>query len=208
MCSETSQTTRFVVGLGNPGREYRGTRHNAGFMVVRELAVRCGAGDGRSAFQGVLLDGRFERGGERRRVMMFAPQTYMNRSGQAVAELLRFYKADPDDLLVVMDDMDLPLGAIRARAGGSAGGHKGLADILRALGTTDAPRLRIGIGQPPGQMDPADYVLSKFPAKELETFAPAVRTAADAVEDWVFHGIENVMQEYNRKTQTTGNADE
>ena len=128
---------------------------------------------------------------------MLMPETYMNRSGQAVRELSGVYKAVPEDILVVLDDLALPAGRVRARARGSAGGHKGLADVLRVLGTDEIPRLRIGIGEPPGGMDAVDYVLARFSRDELEEARHAVETAADAVEDWLFNDMAFVMDRYN-----------
>jgi PTH1 family peptidyl-tRNA hydrolase len=189
-------TTRFVVGLGNPGRKYARTRHNVGWMVLAELGRRWGvAGGPRKAFGGELYDVRRPSG----RAMLFAPHTYMNRSGEAVKGLLAFYKASPAKLLVVMDEMALPQGVIRARAKGSAGGHNGLADVLRLLETPEVPRLRVGIGAPPGPVDPVHYVLGKFDKKEMERMVPAIETAADAVETWLAEGIRTVMDRYNRK---------
>ena len=194
-----SAATRFVVGLGNPGRKYRRTRHNMGYEVVEVLAARWGAGRGRRAFSGRLREARPTIGGSERRVAMLQPQTYMNRSGSAVAALMRFYKAHLQDVLVVLDDMALPPGRLRFRAGGSAGGHKGLADVLAALGSHQVPRLRIGIGAAPHGMDGTDYVLTAFTADEQETMDQAVRQAAVAVEDWMTLGITGVMDKYNRR---------
>jgi len=189
-----------VAGLGNPGREYERTRHNMGFRVLEALREKWHADDGRGGFGGRVYDARPVRPGDgMRRVLLFEPHTYMNRSGQAVREMATFYKAAPGDLLIVVDDMNLPLGRLRARAGGSAGGQKGLADILRALGTPDVPRLRIGIGRPPAQWDAVDYVLSRFGADEQPVIDAAIDRAAEAVEDWVFHGLPFVMGRYNRK---------
>ena len=173
-----------------------------GFMALEALVRRWRLGDGRQAFGGLLHDVRPARpDAGRRRVMLLAPQTYMNCSGQAVREAAAFYKAEHQDVLVVLDDMALPVGRLRARAGGSAGGHNGLADVLAALGAEDVPRLRIGIGAPPGEMDAIDFVLRPFEPGELETIRRAVGTAAEAVEDWVFNGIEYVMERYNRKEE-------
>lgn len=194
---------RFVVALGNPGREYEGTRHNTGFEVLSVLRERWQLGSGRRAFHGRLYVGhpvRADAGA--RKVVLLAPRTYMNRSGLAAAEMTRYYKADCRDVLVVLDDLALPLGRLRARPDGSAGGHKGLADVLSALGSSEVPRLRIGIGQPPDQMDSVDFVLSRFRRDESETISSAVRSAADAVEDWVFRGIGFVMDNYNRKAES------
>jgi len=133
--------------------------------------------------------------------VLFEPHTYMNCSGQAVRELMAFYKAEAYELLVVLDDMNLPIGRVRLRANGSAGGQKGLADIVRHLGTQAVPRLRIGIGCPPGRMAGADFVLSKFASNELETIDVAIQVAADAACDWVFRGISYAMERYNRKPE-------
>jgi PTH1 family peptidyl-tRNA hydrolase len=194
-----SAATRFVVGLGNPGRAYRRTRHNVGFAVVEALTERWGAGRGRRAFDGRLREARPTVAGAVRRVMLLEPATYMNRSGSAVAAMMRFYKAEVADLLVVLDDMALPLGRLRIRPGGSAGGHKGLDDVLAALGGEQVPRLRIGIGPAPAGMDGTDYVLTTFAAAERETIDEAVRQAAQAVEDWLTLSMNDVMDKHNRK---------
>jgi PTH1 family peptidyl-tRNA hydrolase len=190
----------FVVGLGNPGRQYAQTRHNVGFRVVDLLASRWRAGQGKAAFGGQLWDVRpAGPQGASRQVVLFEPHTYMNRSGQAVRELAAFYKAEADEMLVVLDDMNLPVGRVRLRAEGSSGGQKGLADVVGQLGTLAVPRLRIGIGSPPGQMDGADFVLSKFAPEDLEVIETAIQVAADAVNDWVFRGMNCAMETYNRK---------
>lgn len=200
MPEDTAQRRRFVVGLGNPGRRYAGTRHNVGFLVVEGLRRHWGLDDGRSGFQGRVTDGRAGLPGtDAPPVTLLEPATYMNRSGQAVAEMVAFYKASPGDVLVVMDDMALEVGRLRFRSGGSAGGHNGLDDILRAMGTRDVPRLRIGIGQPPGRMDPADYVLGRFGGDEREAIDHAVARAVDAVDDWIARGSTYVMDKYNRR---------
>ena len=189
---------RLVVGLGNPGSRYRGTRHNVGFRVLRELCSRWGVDTQRRAFGGTVYEARPARsGGPPERVTMLAPETYMNRSGQAVQQMRAFYKAEPADLLIVLDDYALPLGRLRFRAQGSAGGHNGLADVLGRLGTDEVPRLRIGIGSPrPGQ-DAIGFVLSRFGPEEEPEIEAAVRQAAQAVEDWTFEGITPVMNRYN-----------
>ncbi len=203
MPDETSDRRRFVVGLGNPGRQYARTRHNVGFRVVEELARRWSAEAPRQAFGGQLREARpIGPDGTPRRVMLLTPQTYMNRSGSPVQELASYYKAAGEDLMIVLDDMNLPTGMVRARASGSAGGQKGLADILAKLGTRDVPRLRIGIGAPPGRMDGADYVLGRFTEAEEEAVGPAIVTAADAVEAWLARGMTFVMDRYNRKAES------
>jgi PTH1 family peptidyl-tRNA hydrolase len=170
-----------------------------GFAVVEALTERWGAGRGRRAFDGRLREARPTVGGAVRRVLLLQPQTYMNRSGSAVAAMMRFYKADLADLLVVLDDMALPLGRLRLRPGGSSGGHKGLADVLTALGGEQVPRLRIGISAAPAGMDGTDYVLTTFATAEQEMIDQAVRQAAEAVEDWLAMNMSDVMDRHNRK---------
>jgi peptidyl-tRNA hydrolase, PTH1 family len=191
---------KFVVGLGNPGRAYAQTRHNVGFQVVDVLRRRWQVPDGRAAFSGSFYDARVHREGRMARVMMLEPMTFMNRSGMAVRQMVDFYKASPEDLLVVLDDMALPVGRLRARTEGSSGGHNGLSDIMAALGTQVFGRLRIGIGQPATTSQWKDFVLSSFSPQEAELIRLAVDQAAQAVEDWVFSGMSYVMERYNRKT--------
>lgn len=185
--------TRYVVGLGNPGRRYQRTRHNLGFLVVEELARRWDALPPKHAFHSFLWDARFGR----QRVMLLQPQTFMNRSGQAVGELARFYRVEPADMMVVLDEMALPAGRIRLRGEGSAGGHNGLADILAVLGTDRIPRLRIGIGAPPPRMEGRDYVLGVMDENELAVARQAVEQAAQAVEDWLTAGLSAAMNRHN-----------
>ncbi len=193
---------RFVVGLGNPGREYAKTRHNVGFMVLAELRRRREFGRTKRKFHGRIWSGRMGS----RPLALLAPGTFMNRSGLAVSEMVGFYKADPAAVLVVLDDMALPLGRLRARSDGSAGGHNGLGDILAALGTDKLPRLRVGIGGP--DADAVDHVLSEFGKDEKPVVTEAIERAADAVEDWIAHGITYVMDHYNRKVTENHEARE
>jgi PTH1 family peptidyl-tRNA hydrolase len=193
----------FVVGLGNPGRKYERTRHNVGFRVLEVLRRRWDLGNGKSAFEGLVWQADPRRGSQARRVRLLAPQTYMNRSGRSVRNMLDYYHASTEAMLVVLDDIALELGRIRVRGGGSAGGHNGLDDILRACGTNDVARLRIGVGAPPGVMDPKNYVLSAFAEHEIEDIGAAIEQAADAVEMWIFEDISKVMETYNRKTSDT-----
>lgn len=181
-----------VAGLGNPGREYEGTRHNAGRLVVDELARRAGASF-RSKFSGRVAEARL---GERR-IGLLEPETYMNESGRSVGAAARFFKAAPASLLVVHDDVDLAPGRLQARLGGGLAGHNGLRSIAQALGTQDFLRLRIGVGRP-GRGDPrsvSDYVLSPF-EPELDVDA-LVSRVADAVELLVSDGLEAVQQRFN-----------
>lgn len=198
MAEPSASSWRFLVGLGNPGRKYRDTRHNVGFGVLDELVRRWCLDDGRAAFDGRFWDTQIDAGDEARvRVGLLAPMTYMNNSGQAVRQLLQFYKATPAELLVIYDDVALETGRLRIRPGGSAAGHNGLDDILRACGTNDVPRLRIGIGQPPGRMERKDYVLGTFRDEEIELIAPAIVRAADAAERWLTDDMQSVMESTN-----------
>jgi len=193
---------KLVVGLGNPGRQYARTRHNVGFRAVQAVARLWDCPPPRGAFGGQAYDARPRRGQDRpRRVVLLQPHTFMNRSGQAVKGMVSFYKADLDDLLVVLDDIALPLGALRMRAVGSAGGHNGLADVLMHLGSQEVARLRIGVGATPENMDAADFVLGPFGSDETEIIEQAVNRAAQAVEDWVFSGTGYVMDNYNQKAE-------
>jgi peptidyl-tRNA hydrolase, PTH1 family len=184
---------KIVVGLGNPGPKYRGTRHNLGFDVVRELANRHGGRGPTIKHEAELVEAFFS--GEK--LLLVAPQTYMNLSGKSVWPLVDFYKLPLDDLLIVCDDLNLDTGRLRLRASGSAGGQKGLAHIIQRLGSEEFARLRIGIGQPPGRMDAADYVLSKFLKEEREIIEIAVKSAADGVESWIEEGCEKAMNKVN-----------
>lgn len=185
---------KLIVGLGNPGPEYAKTRHNAGFMVVDRLATRWGLAGARTRFHAGVLEGPVA--GERALVMQ--PMTYMNRSGLAVAEAKTFYKLEPADVLVVVDDVALPVGRIRLRGEGSAGGHNGLTDIERSLGTQAYPRLRVGIDAP-GMAKQRDYVLGRFSPEQVKDLEPAIDTACDCIESWIKQGLEKTMSLYNAK---------
>jgi len=195
---------KLIVGLGNPGPEYRDTRHNVGFLVADELARRWRLSDAwREKFEALHV--RTTVADEA--VIVAKPLTFMNLSGQAVAGLAGFYKIDPADVLVVTDDVALPLGRLRARPEGSAGGHNGLKSIIQHFGTPAFPRLRVGIGRgddvTKGQSrDLADHVLGRFEAGERETVSAAVLRAADAAERFLAEGIERVMSAFNAATQT------
>lgn len=185
---------KLVVGLGNPGAKYRGTRHNVGFDVLAAIGKRQAVGSVATRFHGEMVDFRGPLG----TVVLLSPTTFMNRSGQSVRAAMDFYKIPLTDLLLICDDFNLPLGQLRFRAKGSSGGQKGLADVIRCLGTEEFARLRVGIGQAPPAWDVADFVLSRFtPAEETE-MAVAVEEAAVAVEDWIAQGIGYCMNRYNR----------
>lgn len=184
---------KLVVGLGNPGRKYEGTRHNLGFEVVARLAQQFTAQPPRVKFEAELSE--IDVGGER--VLLLAPQTYMNLSGRSVRQALDFYKLGPADLLVVSDDLNLPCGQVRLRGGGTAGGQKGLQNIIDQLGTNQFARLRIGIDRPPGGRDATDYVLQKLSRSERERIEPAIDSAARGVELWVREGLNVAMNRVN-----------
>jgi PTH1 family peptidyl-tRNA hydrolase len=184
---------KLIVGLGNPGRRYAGTRHNVGFSVLAALARKLGAGSPKYRFQGELLEVELEG----QKGLLLCPITYMNESGGSVLAARDFYKLADEELLVVCDDLNLPLGKLRFRARGSSGGQKGLGDIIRRLGTEEFARLRIGIGGPPQGWDPADSVLAKFAPTELPVVEEAVVEAVEAVEVWVREGTEHCMNRYN-----------
>lgn len=206
MEDDAAATTKVIVGLGNPGQEYARTRHNVGFMVVKALAGRWGTDRGRRAFVSRVQDVRLGAGeadAPTRRVILQRPLTYMNCSGRAVRDLTSFYRVGPDDVLIVLDDLALPTGRLRIRPGGSAGGHKGLADVLSAMGTETIARLRIGIGSPPEFMDAADYVLRRFDDDDIETIDRAVALAAGAAEEWLSRPLATLMETYNAPRQET-----
>ncbi len=182
-----------IVGLGNPGREYRENRHNVGFMLVDRLSQAVEISPSR--LQSKALMGMGAYAGQR--LILAKPQTFMNLSGQAVSSLVRFYKVPLTNLLVAHDDLDLPLGTLRLRPGGGSGGQKGLGSIIQQLGTQDFPRLRIGIGRPPGQMDAAAYVLQNFSASEREMLQAVLERGVDAVRAFLELGLEAAMNKYN-----------
>lgn len=186
-----------IVGLGNPGPQYARNRHNIGFQTVDLFARRHQIELNKMQHKARLGDGWVGQGGQREKVLLIKPLTFMNSSGEAVAPLVRYYDIDPADMLVIMDDLDLASGTIRLRPNGSSGGQNGLKSIIKLVGTQDFPRLRVGIGRPPGRMDPADYVLQNFSAGEEEVFGPLREKIADAIETWIFEGVEAAMNKYN-----------
>ena len=183
-----------IVGLGNPGREYARTRHNVGFDVIDVLSEKLDIPVNRSAMHGLTGSGLV--GGEK--VLLVKPQTYMNLSGQCVSELVAFYKPDMADLLVIYDDIDLPLGKVRLRASGSAGTHNGMRSVIGLLGRQDFPRLRVGVGGRPEGWELADWVLSSYATKEeREIQFEAFLRAAQTAEDWVRNGFDSAMRTAN-----------
>jgi PTH1 family peptidyl-tRNA hydrolase len=184
-----------IVGLGNPGNEYENHRHNIGFRVVEALArahdLRFVRHKGSKAH---VAEGRIGK----RSVRLAKPQTFMNLSGQAVGRLSRAYEIEPAQILVVYDDLDLPLGRLRLRPEGGSGGHKGIRSIVDTMGTQAFPRLRVGIDRPPGRQDPADYVLQPFSKADEELVGETIERAVCAIECWLAEGIVSAMDQYNQ----------
>ena len=186
---------RLIIGLGNPGRDYRDTRHNAGFMLAEYLAERwkC-AWRPEPKFSAEVAAGQCES----KRLLLAKPQTYMNASGEAAGKLAHFYKTAAERVLVLVDDADLPLGTVRMRPGGSSGGHHGLDSVAEHLGTTDYPRLKLGIARPQqGQRDIAGYVLSRFEAEDCPVWQKVLERAALQTEMWLREGAAKAMSLYN-----------
>lgn len=186
---------KIVVGLGNPGRKYERTRHNAGFMAVDELARIAGIDLGLEKCHALL--GKGALGTEK--IVLAEPQTYMNDSGRSVAALLKDAYASAGDLIVLHDELDLATGVVRVKIGGGHGGHNGLRSIIEYLGTADFIRVRIGIGRPLPGMDTADYVLSPFPAEERDAAAKATANAAEAARVIALEGVTKAMNQFNQK---------
>lgn len=185
--------TYLIIGLGNPGREYRQNRHNIGFMLIDRLAVRLNARMTRLQSKALVASTRYGDA----KIILAKPQTFMNLSGQAVQGLTRFYKLPLENLIVAHDDLDLPFGTIRLRPGGGAGGQKGIKSTIQRLGTNDFPRLRLGIGRPPGRMDPAAYVLQDFAKKDEQILSETLDRAADAIFAFINEGLDTAMNQFN-----------
>lgn len=200
---------KVIVGLGNPGVQYERTRHNAGFMAIDRLKDRRAPGAvARSRFQSATAEATIPTpSGAEERVLLMKPLNYMNRSGGAVAEAVRFYKLDPaNDVFVLVDDVALPCGSIRVRAEGSAGGHNGLGDIERLLGTVRYARCRIGI-DPPGIVPQADYVLGRFSEEQWRKVSEAIDRAVQAAEVWATEGVTVAMNRFNAKAPESRRGD-
>ena len=182
-----------VIGLGNPGREYRETRHNVGFMLLDRLAAKLNARFTRLQSRALVAKATYAE----RKIILAKPQTFMNLSGQSVQGLVHFYKLPLNNLLIAHDDLDLPLGTIRIRPDGGSAGQKGMSSILERLGTDDFPRLRVGIGHPPGQMQAPDYVLQEFSNADLPIVDETLNRAMKAVLTFVAEGLDAAMNKYN-----------
>jgi len=188
-----TENTYLLIGLGNPGREYQTNRHNFGFMLIDRIAVRLNARGMKVQSKAIVLTAVYEE----HRLILAKPQTFMNLSGQSVQGLAHFYKIPFTNLMILSDDLDLPFGTIRIRASGGPGGQRGLSSILEKLGTRDVPRMRLGIGRPPGRMDPADYVLQNFSKDESQTLSEILDRAADATLEFVVNGLNAAMNKFN-----------
>ena len=196
-----SEAAALIVGLGNPGREYASNRHNVGFMTADRWAAAHSISFNKVQHHAIIAVGRSgEQHGERhsnRRIIVAKPQTYMNESGRAVGALLRFYKIPLERLLVIFDELDLPFGAIRLRADGGAGGHNGMRSIIQHLGVNHFARLRLGIGRPPGRMDPAAFVLQDFNREEAAELDALLERAVQAIDAFLAAGITTAMNQFN-----------
>ena len=192
-----------IAGLGNTGREYEGTRHNVGFMALDQLADRLGIEIGEKAHRALIGKGRIEGN----RVLLVKPQTYMNRSGESLRQVLDYYKEEPSSLIVVYDDISLDPGAIRIRGKGSAGGHNGVKSIIAHLGTQEFARIRIGVGAKPPRMDLADYVLGHFSGDDMRRIEEACRDGAAAAAVMITEGIETAMNRFNGAARGEGKAE-
>lgn len=186
-----------VVGLGNPGDRYAGTRHNAGAMVLAELAHRAGAMLSAHKARAAVAETRMSPGAPR--LVLAQPMSYMNTSGGPVSALLKYYDLGLENLVVVHDEIDLPFGVVKLKRGGGEGGHNGLRDITKALGTKDYIRVRVGVGRPPGRMDTADYVLKRFSGAEAKELPLVIGDAADAVEMLSAKGLTDTQQYFHAK---------
>ena len=187
-----------VVGLGNPGRQYQGNRHNVGFRIVDQLAARAGASSPREKYGAELFE--IVLGGER--VLLCKPMEFLNLSGQAVQKVAGFHKIPATSTIVVHDELDVPFGRLKLAAGGGAGGHNGIRSIIADLGTPDFPRVRVGIDRPPPEWKGADYVLANFTGTEQKQLPEVIDLAADAVEEIVTRGLPAAMNKFNQKPRS------
>lgn len=191
---------KLIVGLGNPGAKYRGTRHNIGFRVLDEVARRLGTAFTREKFKGQIAEGGWS--GEK--ILLLKPLTFMNLSGESVAQAARNHVNDSDDLLIVYDEAELPLARLRMRARGSAGSHNGMRSVIERVGHQDIPRLRIGVGRGTGGGNLAEHVLATFRPEEGPLVEQAIARSADAVLEWIEHGTESAMNRFNRDEPSGG----
>jgi PTH1 family peptidyl-tRNA hydrolase len=184
---------KVIVGLGNPGKKYEDTRHNVGFMTIDKISKKWGIPVTQNKFRALVGEGRIDF----ERVLLVKPQTYMNLSGESVAEVLHFYKLTADDILVIYDDLDLPVGKLRLREKGSAGGHNGIKSLIQHLGTQEFKRIKIGIDRPEPGRSVSDYVIGSFPSSDKPAIDEAVDIAAQACAMWMKDSFSNVMNKFN-----------
>ncbi len=187
------EQTYLLIGLGNPGREYKDTRHNFGFMLIDRIAVRLNARGMKVQSKAIVMTTTHEDN----KLILAKPQTFMNLSGQSMQGLVHFYKIPLTNVMILSDDLDIPFGTIRIRGAGGPGGQRGLSSILEKLGTKEVPRLRLGIGRPPGRMDPSAYVLQNFSRDDMQAISEILDHAADAALAFVTHGLNKAMNEFN-----------
>ncbi|MFJ6280553.1 aminoacyl-tRNA hydrolase [Arthrobacter subterraneus] len=190
-----SENTWLIAGLGNPGPGYSGNRHNVGQMVLDVLGARLGGKFGTSKARAVVLEGRLGIGGPK--LILAKPLTYMNLTGGPVSQLAKFYGVEPDHVVAVHDEIDIPFNTIKVKIGGGEGGHNGLRDISKALGTKEYLRVRVGVGRPPGRQEAADYVLKDFSSTEKKDLPILLEEAADAVESVVLDGLLTAQQKFH-----------
>ena len=188
-----TENTFLIVGLGNPGREYKDNRHNVGYMLIDRMMVRLDARMSRVQAKALVASVNHEGN----KIILAKPQTYMNLSGQSIQGLARFYKLPLESMIVAHDDLDLPFGTIRIRPGGGPGGQRGVASTIERLGTKEFRRLRIGIGRPPGRMEPAAYVLQDFSKADQPLLSEILEHAADAALEFVINGLDSAMNKFN-----------
>ncbi len=184
---------KLVVGLGNPGKKYNGTRHNVGYELIGQFGANYDTGRPKSKFNAELVETTIKN----EKTVLACPLTFMNLSGQTVVEAVNFYKLQLDDVLIVCDDFNLDVGRLRFRPGGSSGGQNGLEDIIRRLGSREFARLRIGVGKPPPGWNVSNYVLGRFDTTDRETITQSINRAVNAVEHWVEFGIQSAMNQFN-----------
>ena len=189
----SGQRTYLIIGLGNPGREYRNTRHNIGFMLLDELALKLSTTFTHVQSRALVADCHYMES----KIILAKPQTFMNLSGKSVQGLIHFYNLPLGNLLIAHDDLDLPVGTIRIRPDGGSAGQKGMSSTIEHLGTNEFPRLRLGIGRPPGRMLVHDYVLEHFTGNELMVMAQTLGIAVEAALKWVSDGLDAAMNKYN-----------
>lgn len=193
MTEQLNSAPYLIVGLGNPGRGYQDNRHNIGFQMLNRLAERLGVSFSRLQSKALVTDSRYQG----HKVILAKPQTFMNLSGQSAGPLVNFYKVPLENLLIVYDEVDLPFGTLRLRPFGGSGGHNGMKSLITRLGTEAFPRLRLGVGRPPGRMEAADYVLQDFSKQEQELLPEILEQAGEAALTFVARGIEAAMTQYN-----------